>query len=129
MIQQLYLELDEAVLRRFPKRIHIPLPSEPDRHRLLQLLLAQQRHEISEQQLRLIASKLSGYSSSDITQLAKDAAAAPLRKMSSAEVQRVKSLPGLKCQDFADSMQRIRPSTTKQTIDQLEKWTQLYGHQ
>lgn len=122
-------ELDEAVLRRFPKRIHIPLPNEPDRERLLHLLLAEHRHKISKGELRFIASKLDGYSSSDITQLAKDAATAPLRELSSEQIQRIKELRGLECRDFADSMQRIRPSTTKQTTSQLAKWTQLYGHQ
>ena len=81
-------ELDEAVLRRFPKRIHIPLPTDEDRQRLLALLLKNQKHSISDKDLRLISAHLEGYSSSDITQLAKDAAMAPLRELSAAQVQK-----------------------------------------
>ena len=83
-----FLELDEAVLRRFPKRIHIPLPTDEDRQRLLAMLLKNQKHTISDKDLRLISAHLEGYSSSDITQLAKDAAMAPLRELSAAQVQK-----------------------------------------
>ena len=52
------------------------------------MLLKDQRNKISEKELQMIASRLNGYSSSDITQLAKDAAMAPLRELSSEQVQK-----------------------------------------
>ena len=52
------------------------------------MLLKNQKHNISDKDLRLISAHLEGYSSSDITQLAKDAAMAPLRELSAAQVQK-----------------------------------------
>ena len=55
---------------------------------LNQLLLKNHNSAISNSDLKRIAVNLDKYSSSDITQLAKDAAMAPLREMSSEQVQR-----------------------------------------
>ena len=82
------LELDEAVLRRFPKRILVSLPIESDRADLLRMLMTKQRNEITDRDLREIAKRLQNYSSSDITQLAKDAAMAPMRELSTEQVKK-----------------------------------------
>ena len=52
------------------------------------MLLKDERNKITEKELQMIASRLRGYSSSDITQLAKDAGMAPLRELSSEQVQK-----------------------------------------
>ena len=80
--------MDEAVLRRFPKRILVSLPIEGDRADLLRMLMTKQRNEITDRDLREIAKRLHNYSSSDITQLAKDAAMAPMRELSTEQVKK-----------------------------------------
>ena len=79
-------ELDEAALRRFPKRILIPLPNENDRLDLIRFLMKKQKNTVTDVELREIAKRLENYSASDLTQLAKDAAMAPLRELSSEQV-------------------------------------------
>jgi SpoVK/Ycf46/Vps4 family AAA+-type ATPase len=55
-------ELDEAVRRRFVKRIYIPLPDDASRHQLLGMLLGQVRHSMSEDRIEELVQKTSGYS-------------------------------------------------------------------
>jgi SpoVK/Ycf46/Vps4 family AAA+-type ATPase len=55
-------ELDEAVRRRFVKRIYIPLPDDASRRQLLGMLLGQVRHSMSEDRIEELAQKTSGYS-------------------------------------------------------------------
>ena len=46
-------DLDDAVLRRFTKRIYVRLPCTADRGRLVQQLLGQQYNELSEREVHL----------------------------------------------------------------------------
>jgi len=75
-------ELDEAVLRRFPKRIYIRLPDKATRMVLLKKLLAKHNHPLTTQQLADLSQRTESYSSSDLTALAKDAALGPIRGIS-----------------------------------------------
>ena len=66
----------------------IPLPSMPNRHELLSNLLKQSKNSITCEELKEISRLTQGYSGSDLTQLAKDAAMTPLREMTSQQISR-----------------------------------------
>jgi len=119
--------LDQAVLRRFQKRIMIPLPLMPNRQELLSNLLKKSKNSITCEQLKEIARLTEGYSGSDLTQLTKDAAMTPLREMTSQQITRITTVRPINAKDFILSMKRVRPSTTAQSIVELEKWTKSYG--
>lgn len=119
--------LDQAVLRRFQKRIMVPMPSHDNRVELLTNLLKNQPSLITPPQIKQIATKTNGFSGSDLTQLAKDAAMAPVREMTMQQISRVGSIRKLTCEDIYQSMDRVRPSTTAESIRELEQWTRAYG--
>lgn len=72
-------ELDEAALRRFPKRVYVSLPDLETRDLLLKRLLEKQGSPLQADALRRLANNTEGYSGSDLTALAKDAALEPIR--------------------------------------------------
>ena len=72
-------ELDEAALRRFTKRVYVTLPDLETRIKLIKNLLAKQGCVLSQQELKRLATLTEGYSASDLTALAKDAALGPIR--------------------------------------------------
>lgn len=72
-------ELDEAALRRFTKRVYVTLPSQQTRSVLLQRLLAKHNDPLAAEELDEMAVLTDGYSGSDLTGLAKDAALGPIR--------------------------------------------------
>ncbi|KAF5895682.1 spastin isoform X2, partial [Clarias magur] len=74
-------ELDEAVLRRFAKRIYVTLPSEETRLKLLKNLLSKHGNPLTAKELNQLARTTDGYSGSDLTSLAKDAALGPIREL------------------------------------------------
>ena len=74
-------ELDDAALRRFTKRIYVEMPDIHGRKSLLESLLKKTSSPLSNSELDKLAKITDGYSCSDITNLAKDAAMAPLREM------------------------------------------------
>lgn len=72
-------ELDEAALRRFSKRVYVTLPDNQTRIVLLKRLLAKHNDPLTEEELNQMSELTEGYSGSDLTGLAKDAALGPIR--------------------------------------------------
>ena len=65
--------------RRFPKRVYVQLPDTDTRVVLLKKLLSKHNNPLNSAELKQLAEKTKGYSSSDLTALAKDAALGPIR--------------------------------------------------
>ncbi|XP_037081064.1 spastin-like [Pollicipes pollicipes] len=122
-------ELDTAVLRRFPKRIYIPLPDEAARVALLGRLLSAHGQPLSARQLQTLGRQTEGYSASDIAALARDAALGPIREMDQEEVKRIdpKKLRHISLDDFTDSLRRIRRSVDEQALAQYVKFGREFG--
>lgn len=72
-------ELDEAALRRFTKRVYVALPDQSTRQHLIRQLLAKQNCRLPDTAIANLAICTKGYSGSDLTALAKDAALEPIR--------------------------------------------------
>lgn len=72
--------------RRFPKRIYVALPDAKTRIKLLERLLSRHENPLSPGELRTVADLTDGYSGSDLTGLAKDAALGPIRGMFSLQL-------------------------------------------
>ena len=66
-------------IRRFVKRLYIPLPDEVTRRALLSHLLKKNVNEITEDQLAKLCELAKGYSGADVTNLAREASMGPLR--------------------------------------------------
>jgi spastin len=122
-------ELDNAALRRFPKRIYIGLPDTYTRLSMLTKLLSQQPTTLSPAQLDELSRLTDGYSGSDLTALAKDAALGPIREKSveALRVMSVSSIRPLSMNDFRASLGKIRQSTAKDSLGQLEAWNKSFG--
>jgi len=122
-------ELDNAALRRFPKRIYIGLPDTQTRVSMINKLLENQSHSLRSYDTKELARLTDGYSGSDLTALAKDASLGPIREQS---VERLKVLSvdhirPVNLEDFKKSVNKIRQSTTKNGLTELEKWNEQFG--
>ncbi|XP_005155454.1 spastin isoform X1 [Danio rerio] len=122
-------ELDEAVLRRFAKRIYVALPTEETRLKLLKNLLSKHRNPLSQKELSQLARLTDGYSGSDLTSLAKDAALGPIRELKPEQVRNMSAheMRDIRISDFLESLKRIKRSVSPQTLDQYVRWNREYG--
>ncbi|KAH9850560.1 hypothetical protein C2E23DRAFT_302811 [Lenzites betulinus] len=77
-------QLDNAIKRRFEKRIYIPLPGAEARRRMFELHVGDTPCELTNKDYRLLADKTDGYSGSDIAIVVCDALMQPVRKVLSA---------------------------------------------
>ncbi|KAK9886248.1 hypothetical protein WA026_015761 [Henosepilachna vigintioctopunctata] len=122
-------ELDEAALRRFPKRVYVTLPNLETRIELLKKLLAKQGCIFTQQELKRLATLTEGYSGSDLTALAKDAALGPIRELQPEQVRQLdpNAVRSITINDFLDSLKRIRRSVSPHSLVAYEKWSLQYG--
>ncbi|KAK0750405.1 P-loop containing nucleoside triphosphate hydrolase protein [Schizothecium vesticola] len=120
--------IDEAARRRFVRRQYIPLPESETRKVQIQTLLAQQKHTLGEVDIDTLVSLTEGFSGSDITALAKDAAMGPLRSLGEAVLQMtMEEIRPIELKDFVASLVTIRPSVSKSSLRQYEDWAKEFG--
>ncbi|XP_061546493.1 spastin isoform X2 [Phycodurus eques] len=122
-------ELDEAVLRRFAKRVYVTLPDEKTRSTLLQHLLSKHGSPLRKNELSCLAKATAGYSGSDLTSLAKDAALGPIRELGPEQVRHMvaSQMRNIKMKDFEDSLKRIKPSVSPATLNMYNQWNKDFG--
>lgn len=122
-------ELDEAVLRRFAKRVYVTLPDEETRFTLLKNLLGKHGNPLSKNEVSSLAKKSAGYSGSDLTSLAKDAALGPIRELGPEQVRSMAAseMRNIQMKDFEDSLKRIKPSVSPATLNMYTKWNKDFG--
>ncbi|RFU77023.1 gpi inositol-deacylase [Trichoderma arundinaceum] len=73
-------DIDEAILRRMPKKFPITLPSLEQRRRILQLILKDAKVDAEKFDLDHVSKITAGMSGSDIKEACRDAAMAPVRE-------------------------------------------------
>ncbi len=73
-------DIDEAILRRMPKKFPVSLPDKTQRLRILQLHLKGTKTEPNNFNMEYIAKITAGMSGSDIKEACRDAAMAPVRE-------------------------------------------------
>ena len=73
-------QLDQAVRRRFDKRIYIPLPDEAARAHMFKVHLGETPHDLTHQDYDRLGSQAEGFSGSDIDHVVKDVLYEPVRK-------------------------------------------------
>ncbi|KAI9816592.1 MAG: hypothetical protein M1827_001724 [Pycnora praestabilis] len=120
--------IDEAARRRFVRRQYIPLPEGYVRGRQLRTLLGHQKHSLSDEDINVLIELADGFSGSDITALAKDAAMGPLRSLGEALLHMsMDQIRPIQFQDFEASLINIRPSVSKQGLKEFEDWAREFG--
>ncbi|CAF3082575.1 unnamed protein product [Rotaria socialis] len=122
-------ELDDAALRRFPRRIYIKLPDSRTRRHLLQHLLSKQEHRLTREDFDWIAHETHNYSGSDLTALAKDAAMGPVRELRMDELKQlsVSRIRPISRQDFVQALRKIRASVSSSSLQEYIDWSRRFG--
>ncbi|KAL7951159.1 P-loop containing nucleoside triphosphate hydrolase protein [Trichoderma barbatum] len=120
--------IDEAARRRFVRRQYIPLPEPKTRETQLRTLLRQQNHSLSDEDVEKLVQLTNGFSGSDITALAKDAAMGPLRSLGEALLYMTKEeIRPMDLSDFELSLKSIRPSVDQKGLREYEEWAEKFG--
>eukprot|EP00931_Biecheleriopsis_adriatica_P033455 TRINITY_DN19413_c0_g1_i1.p1 TRINITY_DN19413_c0_g1~~TRINITY_DN19413_c0_g1_i1.p1 ORF type:complete len:494 (-),score=110.03 TRINITY_DN19413_c0_g1_i1:15-1451(-) len=122
-------ELDDAVLRRLPRRILIPLPDAFTRSSLICKELKDARHDMTEAELRKLSGMTDGYSCSDLAALTREAAMGPVRGLHPEALASAtpESLRPISLTDFKNALKKVRPSLSKEALAGFETWNRSFG--
>ncbi|KAI9890258.1 MAG: hypothetical protein M1814_004293 [Vezdaea aestivalis] len=93
-------DIDEAILRRMPKKFPVRLPSAIQRRRILNLILKDTRIDREGFDENLLVSITDGLSGSDIKELCRDAAMIPVRDLIRAKKSLGESLAGIEANEL-----------------------------
>jgi ATPase family AAA domain-containing protein 1 len=104
--------LDDAIVRRMPIRIEVGLPDVPARRDILSILLEKELNDNKDagKILSAVALRTERFTGSDLRELCRVTAMAPLRRLIRKEVT---VLPPLTLSDFDEALRTVRPSSTK----------------
>ncbi|CEP63476.1 putative AAA family ATPase SAP1 LALA0_S08e03356g [Lachancea lanzarotensis] len=120
--------IDEAARRRFVRRQYIPLPEMETRKKQLAKLLTHQKHTLTDEDFDEVLQLTDGYSGSDITSLAKDAAMGPLRELGDKLLFTPRDqIRPIALHDVKNSLCYIKPSVSTDGLEQYEDWAQKFG--
>ncbi|KAL9188928.1 hypothetical protein ACHAXT_011418 [Thalassiosira profunda] len=125
-------DLDDAVMRRFQRRIYVPLPDREARKFLLNKLLSKEsgRHSLNKRQIEAIVDRMEGYSCSDIVAMAQEAAFGPLRALGGvSEVERCNStdIRLINKSDFDAALANTKRSVSDALLRKYLVWEEEQG--
>nr|AXY97627.1 P-loop containing nucleoside triphosphate hydrolases superfamily protein [Populus tomentosa] len=148
-------DLDEAMIRRFERRIMVGLPSSEHRESILKTLLGKEKEEGID--FKKLATMTVGYSGSDLKNLCTTAAYRPVRELIQQEIlkdlvknqraeaaqksgeatdtkgeekeERVINLRPLTMEDFELAKNQVAASFAAEgaSMNELKQWNELYG--
>lgn len=137
-------DLDEAVIRRLPRRLMVNLPDAPNREKIIKVILA--KEELAPGvDLEAVANMTDGYSGSDLKNLCVAAAHRPIREILEKEKKEraqalVENRPlptlynssdvrPLKMEDFKCAHEQVCASVSSEStnMNELLQWNDLYG--
>ncbi|CAO2812763.1 unnamed protein product [Amaranthus hypochondriacus] len=126
-------DLDDAVIRRLPRRIYVDLPDVENRMKILKIFLAQENLEPNFR-FDELANVTEGYSGSDLKNLCIAAAYRPVQELLEEENKAGKNdtssiLRPLGLDDFVQSKSKVGPSVAYDaaSMNELRKWNEQYG--
>ncbi|XP_011007204.1 PREDICTED: uncharacterized protein LOC105112963 isoform X1 [Populus euphratica] len=125
-------DLDDAVIRRLPRRIHVDLPDAENRMKILRIILNRENLE-ADFQFDKLANATEGYSGSDLKNLCIAAAYRPVEELLEEEKGgkngATPALRPLNLEDFIQSKAKVGPSVSfdAASMNELRKWNEQYG--
>lgn len=126
-------DLDDAVIRRLPRRIYVDLPDAENRAKILRVILAQEK-VVDDFDFNELACATEGYSGSDLKNLCIAAAYRPIQELLEEEKKagQRNSIPALRMLTFNDFIQakaKVGPSVAYDAVsmNELRKWNDQYG--
>lgn len=120
-------DIDDAIIRRFQRRIYIPLPDSEARRSLWMSLLRKSKDvQISSSELTRLVCLSQGFSCSDIASIANEAAFGPLRDLNGGidaikNVNRLDVRP-IQMKDFESAFKLSKKSVSHALLKQYDDW-------
>ncbi len=121
--------LDSALLRRFDKRIFVPLPDKEVRKKIFEITIRKiPNFELApDVDLDRLAELTEGFSGDDIKKLCMEAWYRPIRELRDKGTIGKEALRPVNMQDFIEALKKRRSSVSPEEVKANEEWARKYG--
>ena len=120
------MDLDEALLERFTKRIYCGPLDEIGRFHFIKKTINKVSNSLNDKDIKQIAKLTNGYSNNDLIELCRDAALQPVRELNMEEILKIKNFRDLIKNDLLKSLKKIRGSLSNKIIEELLIWNESF---
>jgi vacuolar protein-sorting-associated protein 4 len=124
-------DIDNAMLSRFEKRVHVPLPDLKARAGIFKIHTEGVNSSLTDEDFIELAVRTEGYSGRDIANICREVIMLPVRELdmgglledSSKEV----NVRDINLKDFKKTLKKVKPMTSKAFIKQYNDWAEEFG--
>ncbi|MFX1501590.1 MAG: AAA family ATPase [Promethearchaeota archaeon] len=124
-------DIDNAMLSRFEKRVHVPLPDLKGRAGIFKIHTEGVNTALTDEDFIELAVRSEGYSGRDIANVCREVIMLPVRELdmsgllenSDREVQ----VRDITLKDFKKTLKKVKPMTNKALIKQYNDWAVEFG--
>lgn len=117
--------LDEPFIRRFQRRIYVPLPS-PEARRELFNIFTKDLNLAKDVDAELLLERTEGYSGSDLRDIFQSAQTRVVRELFEGNQMAKKVVRPITMDDFREIIKRRKPSVSPQMLNLYDKWFETY---
>ena len=121
------MDLDEALLRRLPKRVYCGPLDEEGRFDFIKKVINRVETKLSDYDIQEVAKMTNGYSNSDLKELCKEAAFQPVRELTMEQILRINKFRPLVKRDLVKAVNKIRGTLSHKVINELLEWNRQFG--
>jgi vacuolar protein-sorting-associated protein 4 len=124
-------DIDNAMLSRFEKRVHVPLPDLKARAGIFNIHTEGVNTALTDEDFIELAVRTEGYSGRDIANVCREVIMLPVRELdmsglledSDMEV----NVRDIELKDFKKTLKKVKPMTTKALLKQYNDWAEEFG--
>ncbi|MFW9818205.1 MAG: AAA family ATPase [Candidatus Thorarchaeota archaeon] len=124
-------DIDNAMLSRFEKRVHVPLPDLKARAGIFKIHTEGVDSALTDEDFVELAVRTEGYSGRDIANICREVIMLPVRELDMSGLlehsdQEVK-VRDIDLKDFKKTLKKVKPMTNEALIRQYNEWAEEFG--
>ena len=124
-------DIDNAMLSRFEKRVHVPLPDMKARAGIFKIHTEGVNTALTDEDYIELAVRTEGYSGRDIANICREVIMLPIRELDMSGLlessDKEVNVRDISLKDFKKTLKKVKPMTNKALMKQYNDWAEEFG--
>ena len=124
-------DIDNAMLSRFEKRVHVPLPDLKARVGIFKIHTEGVNSSLTDEDFVELAVRTEGYSGRDIANICREVIMLPVRELDMGglleDSDKEINVRDIDLKDFKKTLKKVKPMTNKALLKQYNDWAEEFG--
>jgi vacuolar protein-sorting-associated protein 4 len=124
-------DIDNAMLSRFEKRVHVPLPDLKARAGIFKIHTEGVNSALTDEDFIELAVRTEGYSGRDIANICREVIMLPVRELDMSglleNTDKEVNVRDIELKDFKKTLKKVKPMTNKALMKQYNDWAEEFG--